>query len=67
MRDEPALLLSDHSAAALLGISRATLWRRVSDRTLPAPVKIGHATRWRRDELLAAVDAASAAREHEAA
>lgn len=67
MRDEPALLLSDHSAAALLGISRATLWRRVKDRTLPAPIKIGHATRWRRDEMLGAVDAATKSRENEAA
>lgn len=51
-----ALLISDHTAAALLGISRATLWRRVKDGTLPQPVKIGAATRWKRDELIAAVE-----------
>jgi len=51
-----AVLLSDNAAAALLGISRATLWRRVKDGTLPKPVKLGAATRWRRDALLEAVE-----------
>lgn len=59
MADEPALLLSDHAAASLLGISRATFWRRVKDGTFPQPVKICGATRWRRDALLAVVDALS--------
>lgn len=61
--DEPAILVSDATAAALLAISRATFWRRVSDGAMPKPVKIGHATRWRRDEIMAAVDAATAARD----
>lgn len=60
MADEPALLLSDNAAAALLGISRATFWRRVKDGTFPQPVKIVGATRWRREALLSAVDALSA-------
>lgn len=60
---EPAILLSDNAAAALLGISRATFWRRVNDGTFPRPVKIGGATRWRREELIAAVDAATAHRD----
>ena len=55
-----ALLMSDNAAAAWLGMSRATFWRRVKDGTLPAPVKIGGATRWRRDALLAAIDRLSA-------
>ena len=63
MADEPAILLSDQSAAALLGISRATFWRRVKDRTFPDPIRIGGATRWRRDELLAAVDQIADARD----
>jgi predicted DNA-binding transcriptional regulator AlpA len=46
-----ALLLSDNAAAAWLGISRATFWRRVKDQTFPKPIRIGGATRWRRDEL----------------
>ena len=56
MAEQQAILLSDHVAAAWLGISRATFWRRVKDGTFPTPLKIGAATRWRRDELLAALD-----------
>jgi predicted DNA-binding transcriptional regulator AlpA len=63
MADEPALLLSDHAAAALLGISRATFWRRVNDRTLPPPLRLGGVTRWRRSELVAAIERAAAARQ----
>jgi predicted DNA-binding transcriptional regulator AlpA len=62
MQIEIALLLPDHDASALLGLSRATLWRRVADGTLPQPVRIGGATRWRRDELIAAIEAASTRR-----
>lgn len=57
------ILLSDREAAALLGMSRATLWRRTRDKSLPQPVKIFGLTRWRRDELLAAIDALSAERD----
>lgn len=67
MQDEPAILLSDNAASALLGISRATFWRRVKDGTLPEPIRIGGATRWRRDELLAALDRAAAERNGKAA
>ncbi len=57
------LMLSDREAATLLGIGRATLSRRVKDCTSPQPVRIGGATRWRRDEPLARPDALSAERE----
>ena len=62
LRDKSAaaLLLNDATAAEWLGISRATFWRRVRDKTFPEPIRIGGATRWRRDELLAALDRASA-------
>lgn len=65
--NEPAILLADNTAAALLGISRATFWRRVKDGTFPAPIRIGGATRWRRDELLAALERAAAERDARAA
>lgn len=67
MADELAILLSDHAAAAMLGISRATFWRRVNDGSLPKPIKLGAATRWHRSELLAVVNAALARRDAEAA
>lgn len=63
MTDELSILLTDHAGAALLGISRATFWRRVADGTLPKPIKIGHATRWRRAEVLAAIERATAERD----
>lgn len=51
--------LSRTSAAALLDISPTTFWRRVKDGTLPAPVYIATMPRWRRGELLAAVETAT--------
>ena len=63
MVDEPALLLSDHAGAALLGISRATFWRRVADNSLPQPLKLGGLTRWRRSELIAAIEQTAARRQ----
>ena len=56
---EPAILLNDNASAALLGISRATFWRRVNDGTLPRPIKLGGVTRWRRCELDAAIERAA--------
>ncbi len=55
-------LMSDREASSFLSISRATFWRRVSDGTIPKPVHIGGVTRWRRDELIAVVERASAQR-----
>ena len=63
--NEPAILISDNTGSALLGVSRATWWRRVHDGTLPQPIKLGGVTRWRRDEIEAVIDAASAARNPE--
>ena len=57
--DVPAhlpLLINDRDSARLIGVSRATFWRRVADGTLPGPLKIGAASRWRRDEILAAIE-----------
>ena len=50
-----SLLVSDKEAAAWIGISRATFWRRVADGTLPKPIRICGATRWWRTELLEAL------------
>lgn len=56
-------LLSDRDVANLLGLSRATVWRRVADGTLPKPVKIGGLTRWVSSEIEAVVLRAMAVRE----
>lgn len=59
MRADQPLLLSDKSAATLLGISRATFWRRVTDKSLPQPLRLGGVTRWRREDLENAIHAAT--------
>lgn len=56
-------LVSDREAARLLGVSRSTWWRRVADGTMPPPLKIGGVTRWRADEIAAAIQALTAERE----
>mgnify|MGYP006276843971 CR=1 FL=1 len=61
------LLLNDKQAANWLGISRATFWRRVADGTFPRPIRIGGATRWRRDELMAAIERETVAQRETAA
>ncbi len=57
------VLLSDQGVAALLDMSRASVWRRVNDKTLPQPIRIGGLTRWSRAEIEAVIDAALAARD----
>ncbi|BAB51909.1 msr5461 [Mesorhizobium japonicum MAFF 303099] len=55
-------LLRDIEAAAILGMSKPTFWRRVRDKTAPQPVKIGGMSRWPRSEILAVIERAKAAR-----
>lgn len=38
-------LLRDKEIAGMFGISTATVWRRVKDRTLPPPIKFGGMSR----------------------
>lgn len=56
------LLLNVREAAALLGISVATFWRRVADGTIPQQVKVGTLSRWPRSEILQVIERAKAAR-----
>ena len=58
------VLLSDQGVAALLDVSRASVWRRVNDKTLPQPIRIGGLTRWSRAEIEDAIEDALAARDH---
>lgn len=50
------ILLTDKASARLLGISRATFRRRVSEGVLPAPLRLGGCSRWRRSDLEAFVE-----------
>jgi predicted DNA-binding transcriptional regulator AlpA len=50
---EEAGCLTGHDVAALLQISRRTLFRKVAMREVPAPVRIGTGTlRWRRKDII---------------
>ena len=64
---EDDILISDQGVAAILGISRTSVWRRVADGTLPKPIRIGGLTRWSRAEIMALIERALAERDVEAA
>ena len=55
-------LMDDNAVAKFLGVSKATVWRRAADRTIPRPIKLGGSSRWVRSELLAAIERAKVAR-----
>lgn len=55
-------LITDLEAAELFGCSRSTIWRRVKDGTLPAPVRISGMTRFPLEEVVAVIERAKAAR-----
>lgn len=47
------ILVPAAEAAQLLSIGKSTFWRGVANGSLPKPVKIGGATRWRVADLMA--------------
>ena len=51
------LLLMVRDVAAMLRLSERTVWRRAAAGELPAPLRIGNSVRWRRDEIIAWVEA----------
>lgn len=55
-------LLNSREAALVLEISEPTFWRRVKDKTVPRPIKLGGMSRWPRSEILAVIDRLKAAR-----
>src|SRR5262249_46051056 len=46
------LLLGAAQAAALCGVSRPSWWRLHAAHKIPAPVRVGHRTLWRRSDLV---------------
>ncbi|MEL7444703.1 MAG: AlpA family phage regulatory protein [Pseudomonadota bacterium] len=56
-------LITDKEVANIIGCSRATVWRRVADGTLPQPLKIGGSTRWVDAEINGRIEEAMANRE----
>lgn len=49
-------LVKDSEAAAILGCSKSTFWRRVADGTIPRPVKIGGMSRWPQSEIITVIE-----------
>ena len=60
-RSDP--LIRDKDAAAMIGASVSTFWRRVADGTFPQPIRIGGMRRWHRSDIEAAIARAAARRE----
>lgn len=56
-------LIRDADGAAMMGCSKSTFWRRVTDGTLPKPIKIGGMSRWRLSDVEAVIAKADAQRQ----
>lgn len=52
-----SMLITARDAWALCGLSRAAWYKANAAGKVPRPVKIGGATRWRRDELVRWIEA----------
>jgi predicted DNA-binding transcriptional regulator AlpA len=61
--DPPAMLVDAVEAARLAGVSRAAWWAFHGRGLVPAPVRLGRRTLWRRGELAAWIAAGCPARE----
>lgn len=55
-------LLTARESAAHLQISVPTFWRRVSDGTVPQPIKLGGLSRWPRSEIQNVIEKAKSKR-----
>ncbi len=57
---EKEMFLTDRQIAERYSVSRATVWRWVKEKRLPAPARLGPATtRWRESDLKAFEQAAT--------
>ncbi len=57
------LLLSASELGELLGVNKSTIWTWHSGGKIPAPVRIGGVTRWRRAEIERWLEAGAPPRE----
>lgn len=55
-------LLKAREVAAMLGMSVPSVWRRVSDGTIPKPIKLGALSRWPQSDIRAVIERAKTAR-----
>jgi len=55
-------LLTARECTKLLQISIPTFYRRISDGTLPKPIKMGALSRWSEAEIISAIESAKAKR-----
>lgn len=55
--------LSDAEAAALVGVSKSTFRRGVTDGRFPKPVRLGGLVRWPQSEIFQALEALKAKRQ----
>lgn len=60
MAQDDRLMSTSEVRKYLGGISDMTLWRRVQDGTIPAPIKIHKRSYWRKSDIEAAIDTAVA-------
>lgn len=51
------LAIKDVDVSRMLGISRASVWKRHASGRLPLPVRIGRSVRWRAEEIRAWLNA----------
>jgi predicted DNA-binding transcriptional regulator AlpA len=54
-------LLSSRDLERVFGLGERTLRKLVADGTLPAPIRIGRARRWRHDDIVRSLDGLGAA------
>lgn len=54
--DLPRLITADE-LAAILGLSKRSVWRLVANGEIPEPLRVGGSTRWPLDEIEAWLDA----------
>lgn len=55
--DDDDRFLSAKEVASMLAISLRTLWRLLSARKFPKPIRIGGSPRWRKSVLMSWIDA----------